>query len=182
MSFEESEEGTAAVKTLKGQGDIVLYLDFDGVLHHEDVWWHPRRGTYIKAPGHQLFEHVPLLEAALEPFPDVRIVLSTSWVRVLRFSRAVKRLSPELRQRVVGATFHTRMNRQSFEDRPRGVQILDDVRRRQPRHWVALDDDAEGWPESHKEHLVHTNDILGISAPGVIEALSLRLALFHSSL
>jgi hypothetical protein len=30
-------------KPLAGQGEPVLYLDFDGVLHNEDVLWHPSR-------------------------------------------------------------------------------------------------------------------------------------------
>ncbi|MDO8903228.1 HAD domain-containing protein [Hydrogenophaga sp.] len=166
------------MKAAEGKGDVVLYLDYDGVLHHEDVWWHPRRGAYIRTPGYALFEHMPLLEAALEPFPDVRIVLSTSWVRVRRFSRSVKRLSPALRERVIGATFHTRMNEKAFTDLPRGVQILGDVSRRQPRHWVALDDDAEGWPEAYRSDLIHTDEVLGISAPGTIQELRKRLAAF----
>jgi hypothetical protein len=170
------------VKNLQGKGAVVLYLDFDGVLHHEDVWWHPRSGAFIKTPGYQLFEHMPLLEAALEPYPDVRIVLSTSWVRVRRFSRAVKRLSPSLRARVVGATFHTRMNLENFEALPRGVQILNDVGRRQPRDWLALDDDAEGWPATHREHLIHTDEVLGVSAPAVLLDLQRRLALIHASI
>lgn len=136
------------MKALKGKDEVVLYLDYDGVLHHEDVWWHPRRGAYLWRTKYTLFEHMHLLEAALAPYPEVRIVLSTSWVRVRRFSRAVKRLSPALRERVIGATFHTRMNREAFESLPRGVQILSDVARRQPRHWVALDDDAKGWPDA----------------------------------
>ena len=165
------------MKALKGKDEVVLYLDYDGVLHHEDVWWHPRRGAYIRTPGYELFEHMPLLEAALEPYPEVHIVLSTSWVRVRRFSRAVKRLSPALRERVIGATFHTRMNREAFESLPRGVQILNDVERRQPRHWVALDDDAEGWPDAYRAHLIHTDKVLGISAPGLVEELQRRLEL-----
>lgn len=168
------------MKALKGKEEVVLYLDYDGVLHHEDVWWHPRRGAYIRAPGYELFEHLPLLEAALQPYPDVRIVLSTSWVRVRRFSRAVKRLSPALRECVIGATFHTRMNRENFEDLPRGVQILNDVKRRQPRDWLALDDDAEGWPATHREHLIHTDEVLGVSAPEVMRELQWRLERIHT--
>lgn len=158
-----------------------MYLDYDGVLHHEDVWRHPRRGVYIKTPGYRLFEHMALLESALAPFPEVRIVLSTSWVRVRRFSRARKQLSRVLRERVIGATFHTCMNEVAFTDLPRGLQILDDVKRRQPRHWVALDDDAEGWPESHRHHLIHTDEVLGISAPGTIEELQKQIAAFTGS-
>lgn len=27
---------------------LLLYLDFDGVLHHEDVRWSPKRGAYMQ--------------------------------------------------------------------------------------------------------------------------------------
>lgn len=167
------------MKTLRGQGEVVLYLDFDGVLHHENVWWHPRRGAYIYTPGYQLFEHVHLLEAAIEPFPEVLIVLSTSWVRVRRFSRAVKRLSPTLRERVIGATFHTKMNRHAFEALPRGIQVLNDVARRRPRQWLALDDDVQGWVPEYLDHLVHTDPILGLSEPGKVEALQSHMRRLH---
>lgn len=167
------------MKMLRGRDSVVLYLDFDGVLHHEDVWFHPRRGIYINTPGYQLFEHSPLLENVLTSFPDVRIVLSTSWVRVRRYSRAVKCLSPLLRERVVGATFHSRMSRNGFEALPRGVQILNDVARRNPRHWLALDDDAEGWVPEYRDHLIHCDSALGISEPRVLDALETRLASFQ---
>lgn len=56
----------------------VLYLDYDGVLHHEDVRWRPRVGAYMNATGFRLFEHANLLDVLLRPFPELRIVLSTS--------------------------------------------------------------------------------------------------------
>ncbi|WP_236962031.1 HAD domain-containing protein [Hydrogenophaga sp. SL48] len=167
------------MKPLRGLDETVLYLDFDGVLHHEDVWWHPRRGVYIKTPGYQLFEHVPLLEEVLASFPEVRIVLSTSWVRYQRFSGSVRRLSPSLRERVIGATFHSRMNRQGFESLPRGIQVMNDVARRKPRNWVALDDDLENWVPEYRNFLIHCDQVLGISAPGVLDALKQRLLLFR---
>lgn len=167
------------MKQPRGQGETVLYLDFDGVLHHEDVWWHPRRGVYIKTPGYQLFEHVPLLEEALAEFPELKIVLSTSWVRYQRFSGSAKRLSPSLRERVIGATFHSRMNRQVFESLPRGIQVMNDVARRKPRNWVALDDDLENWVPEYRNYLIHCDNVLGISAPGVLDALKQRLLLFR---
>jgi HAD domain in Swiss Army Knife RNA repair proteins len=179
MPVHEKHSSEVNMKALRGRGGVVLYLDFDGVLHHENIWWHPRRGPYVNTPGYQLFEHMPLLENVLTSFPEVRIVLSTSWVRVRRYSRAAKRLSPDLRERVIGATFHTRMNRTDFEALPRGVQILNDVVRRRPSHWVALDDDAEGWVPEYREYLIHCDSVLGISAPGVLDALKTRLSSFQ---
>jgi HAD domain in Swiss Army Knife RNA repair proteins len=169
------------LKSPRGQGSTVLYLDFDGVLHHENVWWHRRRGAYVNMPGCRLFEHSHLLERTLSSFPEVRIVLSTSWVRVRSYSLAVKRLSPGLQQRLIGATFHSRMNRNDFEALPRGTQILNDVSRRRPLHWLALDDDAEGWASEYRHCLIHCDGALGISAPGVLDELHAHLSLICSS-
>ena len=67
----------------KGAGENVLYLDYDGVLHHESCYWHARKGPYLNVPegeNNVLFRHAPLLAEMLEPYPDLKIVLSTSWV------------------------------------------------------------------------------------------------------
>lgn len=70
-----------------------------------------------------MFEHAPLLVALLAPYPDMRIVLSTSWVRVLGSMRKVaRRLPPVLRARVVGATVHGDMEPDLFASMPRGTQ------------------------------------------------------------
>ncbi|WP_233873589.1 HAD domain-containing protein [Paraburkholderia adhaesiva] len=162
-------------------GGLVLYLDFDGVLHPEDVWRRPRTGPYVASPsGHALFEHAALLARCLEPYPELRIVLSTSWVRVFRsVSKVARRLPPELRRRVVGATFHGRMDPAWFQSVPRGVQVWGDVCRRQPTAWLALDDDDAGWPAACRDHLLHTDPVLGISDPAVLAQLQARLAVMH---
>ena len=156
------------MKTLRGRGELVLYLDFDGVLHHENVHRHPRRGIYLEAPPEfTLFQHAALLETLLESYPAVRIVLSTSWVRVLGYSRSVKSLPAGLRERVIGATYHSQMNERLFTQLPRGVQVLEDVARREPLDWLAVDDTGAGWPKEHLQRLVLTDEQLGLSAPGI---------------
>lgn len=102
-------------------------------------------------------------------------MLSTSWVRRLGYSRTVKRLSPNLRQRVIGATYHSLMDRDAFEEAPRGMQIWADVVRRKPRAWLALDDDWVGWPEFCQSNYVQTNEITGLSDPIVLDVFSQKL-------
>lgn len=174
--------GMQAMKRPTGRGELVLYLDFDGVLHHENVHWHPRKGTYLDAPeGYSLFQHAALLETLLAPYPAVRIVLSTSWVRVFSYSRAAKRLTPALRARVIGATYHSTMRAQDFAAMPRGYQVWDDVQRRQPRDWLALDDDAQDWPDWCRDRLVHTHEHAGLSEPAVHAELRDKLAAMCAS-
>jgi len=144
---------------------LLLYLDFDGVLHHEDVRWSPARGAYMNAPGEDLFAYAQLLESQLQQLPDLRIVLSTSWAAHYGFSRAAERLPEGLRRRAIGSTWHSQMNRQVFDSTPRGLQVIQDLQRRRPTAWFALDDDPEGWPAWAKPYLVQTDGAVGISAP-----------------
>jgi hypothetical protein len=165
----------------KGQGQPVLYLDLDGVLHHENVLWHPRRGAYLHAPErYHLFQHAALLEQLLAPYPNIVIVLSTNWQRRYRFSKVVKRLLPGLRSRVVGGTYHSDMPGDGYDLLPRWAQIVNDVHRRQPAAWLALDDDIIGWPDWARAHLLPTDPYEGISQMEVQAELRRRLALLES--
>jgi hypothetical protein len=161
---------------LAGKGQPLLYLDFDGVLHHEDVWRHPKKGVYFGplGQGHEFFEHAKQLCTVLAPYPRVQIILSTSWVRMLGYDRASKQLPKELQARIIGATHHSGMPRDDFVSMRRGGQVLADVRRRQPSAWVALDDDAEG-PAGYQDHLVQTDPAMGLLGEGVIEKLETHL-------
>lgn len=149
----------------------VLYLDFDGVLHHDAVLRSSKAGIFIDtsvAPGRRLFEWTEFLVQAVEPFPELRIVLSTSWVRVLGFTKARSYLPPGLSLRVVGATFHRRHHagdvlRGESSHRPaRGLEVLQDVARRRPGSWVAVDDSRDGWPAAHLDRIVFCDPSAGL--------------------
>jgi len=164
---------------VKGTGGYVLYLDFDGTIHHENCFWHARIGPYLNVPEgkeYVLFQHAELLEQLLLPYPHVQIVLSTAWVLRYGQSKTAKFLRPNLRSRVIGATFHSRMNEQAFTAKPRGLQVLEDVRRRRPRAWLAIDDNDEHWPLEALGQFVRTHDHDGISEPSVLEKLKQKLA------
>lgn len=165
------------MRTLSGHGGLLLYLDFDGVLHHEDVWWHPRIGAYLRAPDEfKLFQHLGLLEQLLAPYPELRIILSTSWVRRYGCTGTAKNLGPRLRQRVIGATFHSRMNEAVFAEIPRGQQVWADVQRRRPRDWIALDDCPDGWPAESEGKFIKTHQHHGISEPAVLAEFRQKLS------
>lgn len=173
--------GSRSNAPLSGAGRAVLYLDYDGVLHCDDVYYHPSRGVYLKAPpGYELWQHVPLLEEALAPYPELLIVLSTSWVVTFGYSQARAHLPESLRSRVVGATYHCAMQASALNAVPRGWQILQDVQQRKPRDWLALDNDVRDWPEAHLGRLVHTDDQEGLAGNGVLRDLKRRLRRLHT--
>lgn len=163
---------------------LAVFLDIDGVLHPDAAMYHARRGIYmcpVEAPGHVLFEWLHILDEALQPYPQVRLVLSSSWCIRPGYSATLKRFPAKLRKRFVGGTFHWRyhgvnaVEMEKFLDMPRGMQILQDVERRQPLQWLALDDSAEGWPEWALDNLIRCDGCTGLSSPSVQAELSEKL-------
>lgn len=129
----------------------IIYLDFDGVLHRQLTMQQVRRGQTVA-----LFEFAERLESALVPYPSVSIVLSTSWVigHGLQFCLDSLR-RPGLCDRVVGATFDPAvMSIGAFANKARWQQILDDVERRRPTAWLAVDDDVAGVPSDYGERFI----------------------------
>lgn len=166
---------------MAGQAQLLLYLDFDGVLHPERVWWHPTVGPYLSDPGEdKLFQHSALLERILAPYPDVRIILSTTWVRRYGTAKSAKELRPALRQRVVGATFNGRMNEEAFSKLLRGQQVWADVQKRKPRAWLALDDCPDGWPSESADKFIQTHRHKGLAHPEVLTRFQELLAVMHA--
>lgn len=163
---------------------MILFLDFDGVLH-PDAAYLVHGKPALKADG-ELFMWAPILIDVLATRPDIRLVLSTSWVRELGFKRARARLPEALAQRVIGATWHSAMLLQAdpaysaqystWWDRvTRYQQIARYVERAQLMNWIAIDDDGEGWAGSARHRLVLTNSDTGLACPITLRELELRL-------
>lgn len=158
----------------------ICYLDYDAVLHDGNVLRNRTRGMYIKNPDRRFFEWMPILEELFLPYPDLKIVLSTTWVRELGFDAARQELLASLKERVIGSIFlHPKLVKSEFDTLPRGMQILNDVERRKPSHWFALDDDAYGWPPRHMERLIQTSDKTGVTDPAVQQRIRDTLVKMH---
>jgi hypothetical protein len=162
----------------------ILFLDYDGVLH-PDAAYLVRRRPVLRADG-ALFMWAQYLIDVLDCHPDVQIVLSTSWVRELRFSRARSFLPARLQTRVVGATWHSGM-RCSEDLRPLGrttwwdrasryEQIKRYVDRAGLSTWLAIDDQPDEWSQEDLHHLLRTDSMKGLSDPGVRSLLENWLA------
>lgn len=74
---------------------MILFLDYDGVLH-PDPCFDPAR----------MFAFAPRLALCLAEFPEVDIVLSTSWRHEKPLDDLVAPLLPAMQSRVVGITPH----------------------------------------------------------------------------
>lgn len=169
------------MKDPKGSNQAILYLGFDGVLHHESVFRSHKRGPFLSVPpddmndSHSLFQHADLLGDILSQYPDLRIVLATSWVRYYGCYRSAKRLPESLRTRVVGATFHSRMNASEFAAATREVQIWNDILTRVPKSWIAISHDLIVDSKMTVSNYIKTDGKRGISAKNTIAELKNKL-------
>ena len=154
-----------------------LYLDYDGVLHPDEVF---RVGGKIvlRMDGLSLFEWSTTLEELISPYPQMQIVLATSWVRVVGFDEARSHLSTGLQRRIVGATWHQQCTR-TWESLTRYEQIQHDVERHRHQHWLAIDDDGVGWSTEYRDNLVLTDSLLGLGAVSVQDELREKLVALH---
>lgn len=152
---------------------MILFLDFDGVLHPDAAYLYGK--TPVLNANGALFMWAGLLVDALADHPDVRIVLSTSWVRLLSFKRARDYLPPVLHGRVIGGTWHSGADRWEWEQLTRHQQIRRYVNRNRVTHWLALDDDDEKWGDADRDRLVLCDPDAGLSDPDTLASLCEKL-------
>jgi len=161
---------------------MILFLDFDGVLHYFNVVAEldadRTRYPFLRGPG-QLFEWAPRLGEMLVPYPDVRIVLSTSWCPVFGLDYCRARLPSSLSTRVIGETSDGADT--PADDRmllSQCEQIRAYVRREGVKDWIALDDDREGLFDNDpdRDRFVICNPVLGLSEQRVLDELETLLA------
>ncbi len=145
---------------------MILFLDFDGVLHPDAVYL-TRHGVELRAEG-ELFMWAPILEKLLDDCPHIKVVLSTSWARELGFSKAKKRLPESIRARVIGATWHSGEatgwpDQIKWDVLSRFEQIMRYCGRARVTDWLALDDDDRGWPDDQRHHLLYCDPNTGLA-------------------
>lgn len=116
---------------------MILFLDFDGVLHPLH-----RRETFTR---------MALLDALLADFPDIEIALTTSWRQIYPLEALRMLLSPTIASRVISLTpsfppghirdpAHPACPAREYECR---VWLQANGRESEP--WLALDDDPDAF-------------------------------------
>ena len=136
---------------------IVIFLDFDGVLHRR-----PRPHEVARHYA-RLFEYLEPVAAVLEAFPAARIVVSSSW-RLSYSADELRAFLGPLGPRMEGVTGPERETRYQ--------EILEAAG---DATWLAIDDDDRGWPEDERRSLVLCNQWLALGEPGRLEELVTKL-------
>lgn len=108
---------------------MIVFLDFDGVLHPF---------------GHDTFERVEALAAALDPFPEARIVVSSSW-REIHDEAALKGFLGPLGKRMIGVTPVFPEEGLPDEEEWLGVELWSAIRQRECEAWIQENEPGASW-------------------------------------
>ncbi len=132
---------------------MIVFLDFDGVLHPDPC-----------PDSARLFEQAPRLMRSLEEFADVGLVLSTAWRTVKPFDQLLEVLPDALSARILDIT-------PTFGDFQASAPLVPYRRQAECMHWLqqnqrhcdawlALDDRPDGF-EPYCENLITCHPHLG---------------------
>jgi hypothetical protein len=154
---------------MKANETVLLFLDVDGVLLPVPIPGEitPYQMTpYVSAI--QLLDCtdwslVPALAAALRPFPEVQVVVSSTWRHQYELDVLAKRLAPLPVVGTTGLAMDTR-----YEE-------IAAFMYKRPEPWLALDDDDYGWDLARRWNLVQCDPHVGISDAARLDELVSKL-------
>ena len=135
---------------------MILFLDFDGVLHPDPC-----------TDAARLFEHAPRLVQALSGFPNVSLVLSTAWRQTKPHQELLAVLPNDLRERIIGITpnFSDFAALAALIPYPRQAECMHWLHHNglQGQAWLALDD-RSAWFTPYCENLIACHPRSGFDA------------------
>lgn len=161
-----------------------IYLGISGVLHPSESIYSLVFGRSPWEDGHSKYENVPALLQALENWPDLELVLTSTQPWAHGLDSVLAQLGPTLAARVVGYTHKdltTKVKREvttrgglkrtlgiSNEDYWRMSKadiVATHVEWRRPGRWIAIDDEDILWPhEVRRDRLVLTDGCVGLQS------------------
>ena len=158
---------TATAPNTPPKNDVpVLLTDFDGVFHALAEPVLDESFRLIDNP--RLFLWVPILCEILAPFPDVKIIVSSDWRRIVDDENLVRLLGP-VGNRFVGVM-------ESYGG-SRADEIKTEVRRRNLTRWLAIDDHPTVQVASRKNwRFIPCHPESGLSCERVQQELEQKLS------
>lgn len=147
---------------------IVLFVDFDGVLHPLGEEAFDEHFDLIK--NENLFCWRSILEDLLEPYRTVKIVVSSDWRCVFGDESLIRLLGSDLGPRFIGVV-------ETYQS-SRAGEILAEASRRKLDYWLAVDDHPsvhEARRQGDQRFIACSSDT-GLSASAVQREIRLRLA------
>lgn len=162
----------------------VVYLGLSGVVHPSASTFELVHGCSPWSVGHHEYEAVPALELALAPWPDAKIVLTSTLPKAIGLPSVLERMGPTLASKVIGTTFEDFTTR-ILRGRRQVPYAVDDYWRLNksdivrahvewlaPSAWIAVDDDSILWTErERRDHFVDVDPCKGLLDPDAQDRL-----------
>ena len=162
----------------------VAYVGISGVLHPSKSLYKLLFSRLPVDDGHHDYEGVPVLERALAPWPDARIVLTSTVPWKFGLPWTLEQLGPALAERVIGFTYDDLTTKLRRGTRHLPLSDADywrcnksDVVRThfewlRPDAWVAIDDESIFWTrDERRDHLVLVDGCRGLLDPAAQDRL-----------
>lgn len=162
----------------------ILYLGISGVLHPSASTYELVQGRNPWTDGHFEYEAAPWLAEELKPWPNVRIVLTSTQPWAKGLPAVLGALGPALASRVLGFTYADLTTKLRRGRRQLPLSDADYWRHNkseivrlhvlwlQPSAWVAIDDETILWTaEEREQHLVAVDGCKGLLDPAAQDRL-----------
>lgn len=156
-----------------------IYLNFDGVLHPDQVFYEDGCIPSLLAPGHNAFEHAELLAATLEGHEDVVIILNTWWTFYLGPDACKDLLPPSLAARVGGSTIQYLDAYDSIPTRLKETERH--IARQRSGPWVILDHNNARYRRDFLPHLLLLDPFEGLGSRTARRSVERRLRLLEGA-
>ena len=138
---------------------MIIFLDFDGVLHPE----------YVEqaVPADVAFCRLPHVEAVLRDYPCVDIVISSTWRTQFSLSELQEFFSPDIAARIIDVT-PVIENKYILERRECEIIQWMNFSDRKNEPWLALDDAV--WQfKLHRDRLIVCAKNMGFDKNSEVE-------------
>lgn len=156
----QADEATAAP---------VLFLDFESILLSSV-------DPGVKPLFERVIEQMPYLGPLLERYPNLRLVLSTPHLSVpatADLAATEPEPNPIAQNKELGASEFRSVDTLAalasadpgFAVLPRYQQIMRYAQHHHLTHWLAVDDDAVGWPDAARPRLIRVDSDAGLTDP-----------------
>jgi hypothetical protein len=157
---------------------MILYLNFDGVLHPDQVFYEKGYMPSLLTPRHYALEHAELLASALEGFGEVAIVLNTWWTFYLGFDACKDLLPATLAARVSDSTMRHIGTYGTMPSRREEAELH--IARQRFRPWMILDHNHAQYRRDFQPNLLLLDPCEGLGSRAAQRRIERRLSLLNA--
>ncbi|WP_408433990.1 HAD domain-containing protein [Paraburkholderia caffeinilytica] len=154
---------------------MTLYLNFDGVLHPDQVVYREGLTPSLVATGHSAFEHAGLLSEILEQHDEVELVLNTWWTFFVCIDSVLELLPTALASRVVDTTLECSSRYDSLPSRSKEAERH--IASKNKRQVLVLDNSNSRYSRDLIPHMLLVDPTVGLASIAARRALARRISL-----